>query len=310
MLVFLLVMNETIKHSILIVDDDEINVEALERMLSYEYTVYTANDGFNAVKMAEERLPDLILLDIEMPGMDGYAVITKLKSTPETQKIPVIFITGLDCDDSEEKGLNLGAADYITKPFSFANVKLRVKKQIETLDQLRSIEKLSMIDQLTGLPNRRGLETRMHSEWARAQREHTPFSVLFLDIDRFKQYNDSYGHPQGDVLLKCLAKVFTETLKRPGDFAARWGGEEFLVLLPNTDLNGALEVAEHIRKNVEDVCVPCSDEAAAKITISIGVNTHVYGQDNTVDSLVAGADKALYIAKGSGRNKICHTDSK
>ena len=302
--------NETGKYSILVVDDESFNIEALRQILKSEYIVYTASNGQSAVEMAEKHAPDLILLDIVMPEMDGYAVIDVLKSLKKTQDTPVIFITGLNTDDEEEKGLDLGAADYITKPFSLPNVRLRVKKQIETLAHLRSAERLSMFDQLTDLPNRRSFEARLNSEWGRALRDQTPISILFMDADKFKNYNDSFGHQQGDLALQALAKALNDTLRRPGDFSARWGGEEFIALLPSTDLHGAIGVAEQIRQNVESMNIPSTDKLAAKITVSIGINTLMPGHNSTMEEFIEGADAALYQAKEKGRNRVCYKDVK
>ncbi|MCL2006769.1 MAG: diguanylate cyclase [Treponema sp.] len=299
-------MSEEERHSILIVDDQSSNIEALKQILRSEYTVYTASSGKNAIELAEKLLPDLILLDIVMPVMDGYTVIAELKNSNTTKHIPVIFLTGLNSDDEEEKGLHLGAADYITKPFSLATVRLRVRNQIQMLIQLRTIERLSIVDQLTDMPNRRGFEKQLNSEWARAIRDKTIMSILFVDVDKFKNYNDSFGHRQGDIALQTLARVFKDTLKRPGDYSARWGGEEFIALLPNTDVNGSLEVAEHLRKNVEDVQVPCTEENALKITISVGVNTMIEGKSNSIEEFISNADAALYNAKENGRNRVSH----
>jgi diguanylate cyclase (GGDEF)-like protein len=210
-----------------------------------------------------------------MPEMDGYAVLVELKKNEKTQDIPIIFVTGLSHSDYEEKGLTLGAADYITKPFSSAIVKLRVLNQIKMQEQLRIINKLSMFDQLTGLANRRSFDIRQKSEWDRAVRAQYPLSVLMIDVDRFKNYNDTYGHLQGDVALQTVANVLTDTLKRSSDFPSRWGGEEFVVLLPNTDLSGAVNIAEKIRENIENTIIHAPNSLVTKITVSIGVNSEL-----------------------------------
>jgi len=299
-------MDESRKNSVLIVDDENSNIMALTHILSSLYTVYAAKNGQKALEAAERYLPDVILLDILMPEMDGYAVISVLKNSEKMRDIPVVFITGLGNANDEEKGLSLGAADYISKPFSPAIVKLRVKNQIKMLNQLRIIEQISMLDQLTSIPNRRGFDNRMDMEWIRAIRENTLISVLIMDVDKFKVYNDTYGHQQGDAVLQTVAITVTQSLGRPGDFAARWGGEEFVVLLPNTDLNGALHIAEKIRMNISNVVIPCADGTDTKVTVSIGVKTQAPGQDSSRASFIAEADKALYKAKESGRNRVCH----
>ncbi|MCL2084757.1 MAG: diguanylate cyclase [Oscillospiraceae bacterium] len=301
-------MSEEKKRSILVVDDESSNIMTLSHILSPDYTVYAAKNGQSALKAAEKHLPDVILLDVIMPEMDGYAVITALKASENTKNIPVIFITGLSGDDNEEKGLSLGAADYICKPFSTAIVKIRVMNQIKALEQLRIIERLSMTDQLTDLPNRRCFETRLQTEWRRALRERTPISILVIDVDHFKIYNDTYGHQQGDVALKAVAGAIEQTLKRSGDFSARWGGEEFIALLSNTDLHGALDIAEQIRVSVETLEVPCEDRKASKLTVSIGTNTREYGGESTTDEFISRADMALYEAKKKGRNMVCRVD--
>ena len=303
-------MNTTKKNSVLIVDDEESNIMALIHILSAEYTVYATKDGQEAVEVAKENLPDVILLDIVMPEMDGHAVIAALKKTEKTRDIPVIFITGLSNAEDEEKGLDMGAADYISKPFSPAVVRLRVKNQIKMLTQLRMIELLSMIDQLTSIPNRRGFDNRMEMEWIRAIRENTYISFLIMDVDKFKVYNDTYGHQQGDKVLQVVAKTVAQSLNRPGDYAARWGGEEFVALLPNTDLTGALAAAERIRQNISNVVIPCSDGSETKVTVSIGVNTQMPQLVNSRDEFISDADKALYKAKEIGRNRVCHSSGK
>jgi diguanylate cyclase (GGDEF)-like protein len=296
------------RNSVLIIDDQEMSITALSMILKKEYTIYTANNGLDGIKAAEKYLPDIILLDIVMSGMDGYAVIMELKKSGVTKNIPVIFITSLNYEGDEERGLSLGAVDYITKPFSQAIVKLRLANQIKMLEQLRVNERLSMYDQLTDLPNRRSFEIRLKDEWGRAMREQTLISVLVLDIDNFKNYNDTYGHQQGDAALQSVAKALLKSLKRSGDFAARWGGEEFIVLLPNTDSQGAAEVAEDIRECIEEIEIATHNKPATRITVSIGVNTYSQGigRGGSKDEFISGADMALYDAKNQGRNRVCY----
>jgi len=293
------------KNSILIIDDEKSNLVFLNHLLSADYSVYVSRDGKDAIKKANELLPDLILLDILMPGMDGYEVLTELKSSETTQAIPVIFITGLSSAEDEEKGLALGTADYITKPFSAAIAKLRVSNQIRMINQMRDIERLSMTDQLTGIANRRNFDQRLSAEWKRTLRAKTPISILMIDVDRFKQYNDVYGHQQGDVALQTVAAVLARTLMRPADFAARWGGEEFVTLLPATNADGALTTAERIRSNVEKSGVPLADGALTQITVSIGAFSQIPTRNDSLNSFISRADDALYAAKEMGRNRVC-----
>ena len=293
------------KNSLLIVDDEKSNIVLLRQILGKEYTVYAAKNGPEALEVASERLPDVILLDILMPGMNGYEVISALKNFTLTRTIPVIFITALNDPKDEEKGLLLGAADYINKPFSPAVVKLRVQNQIKILNYINIIKRMGMTDQLTDLPNRRSFEERIRMEWNRAIRDNTPISVLILDIDRFKQYNDTYGHWQGDVALKTVAKVLMYETKRLSDFVARMGGEEFVVILANTDALGAFEVAENIRKNIESTQIPLEDGQTNTITVSIGVNTQIPTLGSSIDEFLGYADSALYTAKREGKNRVC-----
>jgi len=294
------------KNTMLIVDDENANLKVLTHILGSEYTIFTASNGTSAIEKAKEFLPDLILLDILMPGMDGYATLGELKKNESTKKIPVIFITGLDSDEDEEKGLSLEAADYITKPFSAIIVKLRVRNQIQIVNQMRTIERLSMIDQLTNLPNRRSFDERLGMEWKQAIREQTPISLLMIDLDNFKVLNDTYGHQQGDVVLQKVANILPLSFRRPGDFAARWGGEEFVVLLPNTALDGAIELAEKIRTDIEKMPVKAANGSVIKITLSAGVNSLIPANDTSIDAFISNADKALYRAKDAGRNKVIH----
>jgi diguanylate cyclase (GGDEF)-like protein len=298
------------KKSILVVDDERSNIMALTNMLASEYNVYAAKNGPDALDVAKEYLPDLILLDILMPDMDGYEVLSQLKADEDTQSIPVIFITGLDGSDNEEKGLKMGAVDYINKPFSVSVVTRRIRNQVQLQSQYDTIKHLSMTDQLTGLPNRRSFDHRMRLDWNRAKRDKTFLSVLIIDIDKFKPYNDQYGHLQGDTALQVVADAIGKTLKRSTDFAARWGGEEFIVLLPGNDANGSSEMAEKIRANIEDALIPCgADTLAAKLTASVGVNTASPQKDDSVLEFISAADKALYAAKDAGRNRVCRAGS-
>ncbi|MDR1754952.1 MAG: diguanylate cyclase [Eubacterium sp.] len=298
-------MLESQKNKLLIVDDQKSNLMVLTNILISEYTVYTAKDGIGAIKKAKEYLPDLILLDIIMPGMDGYEVLTTLKEINETKHIPIIFITGLSSPEDEQKGLSYDAADYISKPFNSEIVKLRVRHQIRIVNQLRTIERLTLTDQLTDLPNRRSFDSRISLEWDRAIREKTPISVLIMDLDKFKQYNDAYGHQQGDLLLQSMAGVFKTVFKRSTDFVARWGGEEFLALLAGIGSEEAMQIAEQIRERVEAMQIPCpSTGKLTEITISIGVNTETPLPNSSIVDFIRRADESLYIAKQTGRNKV------
>jgi len=293
------------EYTILIIDDEKTNLDILGSILSPVYNLLISRNGPRAIELAKEHKPDLILLDVLMPDMSGFEVITKLRESEETCKIPVIFITGLTSAQDEEKGFFLGAVDYIAKPFNKAIVKARVNTHIRIVDQMRMIERIGLIDPLTKISNRRGFENRLDAEWNRAFREKTPIGILMLDVDKFKCYNDAYGHQQGDETLKAFAETITKTLKRPVDFAARWGGEEFVILLPGADLGGATEVADRVRENVEALVVPTEEGAETRMTVSIGVNSAIPDTCITIDEFIKKADQALYTAKAQGRNKVC-----
>jgi len=295
------------RNSILIIDDEIANLQVLTGILEQEYTIFAAKDGATAIKIARSNLPDLILLDIMMPGMDGYEVLAALRDVKATARIPVIFVTALDSMEDEKIGLSLNAADYIGKPFHPAVVRLRVRNQIQILNQIREIERISLLDQLTGIANRRSFDERIQAEWKRAVREgdSVPLSLLLIDVDRFKDYNDSYGHQQGDRALQAVAGVLSGISRRAPDFAARWGGEEFIVLLPGTPPEGAAAIAENIRKQIEDMDIPLADGSPSRVTASIGAVTRLPAAgDLWVSAFLSAADKAMYAAKSRGRNRV------
>jgi diguanylate cyclase (GGDEF)-like protein len=298
-------METNVKNRILVVDDDLPNLEVLGQILSPYYAILIAKSGEEVLDRVIRDRPDLILLDILLAGMGGFDVLVRLKEFPETKNIPVIIITGLSNDDDEEKGFSLGAVDYITKPFKNAIVLARVRTHIQIVQQIRTIERMGLMDPLTDIPNRRCFDEHFDREWRRSIREQKPISFLMMDLDKFKNYNDTYGHPQGDVLLKTVAKIFCAEAKRSADLAARIGGEEFGVILPDTDLESALIVAEKIRSNVEAARAPTIDGEMTSITISIGVNSIIPGRTDLSADFISKADEYLYEAKNTGRNKIC-----
>jgi len=292
------------KNSVLVVDDEKQNLETLTRILSPDYTVYTVKNGQDALKIAKRHLPDVILLDILMPDMDGFEVFKIIKDDEQVSNIPIIFVTALGNPEDEEKGLAMGAVDYVVKPYNPASVKLRVHHQIQIINQIETIKQLSTIDPLTRIPNRRSFDYRLCLEYDRSKRDKTPLSLLMLDIDNFKKFNDTYGHLQGDAVLQVVAKTIEQALRRSLDFVARWGGEEFVAILPDTDTKGAYNVAENIRKNIEKAAVPCHKGKETKVTVSIGLNTCIPMQNSSAKDFFNGADKALYKAKKTGKNKV------
>ena len=292
------------KYSILVIDDEKTNLMALNTILSPDYTIFIAKSGNEGLKRIGIDKPDLILLDILMPEMDGFEVLKRLKESEDTRDIPVIIITSLDNEADEEKGLELGAVDYIGKPFKNAIVKARVRIHIQIIRQIRTIERLSMIDGLTNIPNRRCFDKRILLEWQWALQEQKPLAFMMLDMDKFKTYNDTYGHPQGDTLLRTVADIFTAAIKRSTDLTARLGGEEFGILLPNTKLQAAALIAENIRLKVETARIPTVEEKITAATVSIEVASLVPSPEITVEEFIALADGNLYLAKEKGRNQV------
>ncbi len=291
--------------TLLIVDDEKHNRALLTELLQGENRIILAKDGRQAIERAREHRPDLILLDVLMPEMDGYAVIRALKNDDQTRNIPVIFITALDSAGDEERGLELGAVDYISKPFNPAIVRVRIRNHLASVHQRRLLEQMAMIDSLTGIPNRRRFNEVFEQEWRRCMRDGAPLSLIVVDVDHFKIFNDTYGHAAGDEVLRRIAKTLSTSLRRPGDFVARYGGEEFVILLPGIDSEGARNLSEHTRADVEAEHIPHAvSEVAPWITISLGGATRFPRDSTPSPELFCLADTYLYEAKHSGRNRV------
>ena len=291
--------------AVLIVDDTLANIQILEQALGHDYTIQSAASGPAALSLLQESIkPDLILLDVIMPGMDGYEVCRRIKQDPAARHIPVIFVSGLDQLKDQQRGFDLGAVDYITKPFWLALVMARVNVHIRLKLKSEILEKLAFLDGLTDIPNRRGLEQTLTREWERAKRSGTPLSALMIDVDHFKTFNDEYGHGAGDVCLRKVAQALEKGVKRPGDFIGRYGGEEFSVILSDCNTAGAALVAENLRARVAALKISHAHSTAADhVTVSIGYTTQVVGTDSSWSGLMEEADKALYLAKTHGRNR-------
>lgn len=296
---------EDSKYKILIVEDGLLNQFVLRKILEDHYALEKALTAEAAIMKVFEFRPHLILLDIILPDANGFDVLVTLKGMEETRNIPVIVITGLDSDEDEEKGFLLGAVDYIKKPFKNAIVRARVNTQMHIIRQMQTIERMGLIDALTGVSNRRAFDNQIQHEWRRAIRQQSEISMMMLDIDKFKSYNDTYGHPQGDLMLQSVANALKSSLRRSTDMLYRYGGEEFAVLLPDTDLEGALVVAEHMRESVEKTQVPCFDrKIVTNATVSIGVTSARPAETELLSDFIERADRMLYQAKGDGRNQV------
>ena len=294
------------KHRILIVDDASTNIEILNEVLGAEYDSLFAMDGETALQIATDQIPDLILLDVVMPGLDGHEVCRRLKADPRTKGIPVIFISGLSEESDEAKGLEIGAIDYITKPFSPPIVRARVRNHLQLKRYQDMLERLSVLDGLTGIANRRRFDEAFDHEWLRARRLGTTLSLIIIDVDYFKRYNDNYGHAAGDECLRQVARVLANGARRPGDLVARYGGEEFVVIMPETDAAGAIVIAETLRRGVHAIALPHAFSAAAGVvTVSIGGATIVPARyEHGPEELIKLADARLYEAKNAGRNRV------
>ena len=294
------------KPKLLVVDDQPVHIQVMNQLFGGICKVFMATSGRRALELCHENPPDLVLLDIVMPDMDGFAVCARLKADPATQHIPVIFLTAEHDPQQETRGLELGAVDFITKPINPAIVQARVRTQLNLKHQSDILRNLVYLDGLTGVYNRRYFDQQMALELARAQRGHTPLSVIMLDIDFFKRYNDQYGHLAGDDCLRLLASGLKNELKRSTDLVARYGGEEFACILPETDLDGALHIANALEQKVRALQIPhAGSDMAPCVTISLGVACHLAGTSTTVPELLAHADAQLYNAKHTGRGRVC-----
>lgn len=292
------------RQRILIVEDVRLNAQILVNVLGDEYDLRVANNGLEALAMVNEQMPDLILLDIVMPEMDGYTVCAKLQADPNTRDIPILFLTALEGNQNEAYGIELGAMDYIRKPFNVPIVKAKIRNHLELKRYKDILKRDSRVDGLTRIPNRRRFDEAYAEERSRAARHKTPLAVLMMDLDLFKSYNDTYGHLQGDDVLKLVAKTLYHILQRPGDLIARWGGEEFVALLPQTALEGACHVGDRLRQAVLDLQIPHETSAFQFLTISVGVAASRGDDPTSYDMLLQWADEAVYRAKSNGRNAV------
>ena len=290
---------------VLLVDDSPTNIDVLAKVLE-GYDILFATRGAEALERAAAEDPDLILLDVMMPDLDGFEVCQRLKADERLRKIPVVFVTALSQEMNEARGLDIGAVDYVTKPINSAIVRARVRNHLELKLARDLLERRAVVDGLTGLANRRRFDEFLEHEWRRAARNGLPLSLVMLDIDLFKDYNDLYGHPAGDACLRQVAGAVAASLKRPADLAARFGGDELACLLPETDAAGACLVAQHIRDSVGALALPHGQSSVSTVvTVSEGVVTSCPAcEEMPTAVLVEAADRLLYAAKRAGRNRM------
>ena len=291
------------KEQILIVDD-EVSVNTLGSSLAKHYQVLGAKNGIQAIKIIKSNPQiDLILLDVQEPENNGFEICKKIKSNRIAKDIPLMFIS--TNEDEEERGLTMGAIDFIARPFSQTILELRVKNQLKLKRQRDLLKHLSRTDSLTGMWNRSKFDEFLKNEWLRATREQTHLSLIMIDIDFFKKFNDFYGHTSGDECIKKITQAIQKSIDRSQDLAARFGGEEFICVLPNTDLSGAVHIAEIIQKNCLKLKIPHKgSQISPFVTISIGVSSIIPNRSSSSQSLIQIADEMLYKAKSKGRNKV------
>lgn len=294
------------KPTILVVDDMTTTLLLIHDLLKDTYEVKIAKSGTKALEILESPNDiDLILLDIEMPDINGYDVCKRIKNNETIKNIPIIFITGRTSQEDEEYGLNLGAIDYITKPFNKAIVKLRIKNYLNLKIKNDMLEKLSMYDGLTNIRNRRFFDETFEKTFSEIKRDKKSLAVLMIDIDFFKPYNDNYGHGQGDETLRKVAKALEKTIKRPSDFVARYGGEEFVILLKDINKDGVEAVANNLLNAVRELKITHEfSKIENYVTISIGASFYNSNSDVTKLELLLKADETLYNVKNSGRNNF------
>ena len=289
---------------ILVIDDSAVQAEFLRSILRDDYDVsicHTAKEGLLAAKDGSF---SLILLDVIMPDMDGFTALRELKATELTKHIPVILLTSLADEQYEERGLLLGAVDYVAKPFSPVIIKARVNTHIHLYHYQTEFKQQALVDDLTGISNRRCYEGASVAKWREAVRFGLPFSVCMFDIDKFKLYNDTFGHPAGDKVIAAVAKTAAARLQRSTDFLARYGGEEFVSLILGGSAEKVFAHMKKIRRALEDLHIPHNPSVSPYVTVSIGGVTVVPRAEDSFASYLKIADTMLYDAKKHGRNQV------
>jgi diguanylate cyclase (GGDEF)-like protein len=299
--------------SILLVDDDPGAIQLMGRILVGVGQLRFATNGNDALRLARESAPDLILLDAEMPGMSGFELLKMLKAESSLAEVPVIFITSHNEAGFEVSALDMGAADFIAKPLRSSRVLARVRAQLRVKHMADELRRTATTDALTGVANRRQFDELLEREWLRARRSGEPVSLLMIDVDHFKLYNDLYGHPKGDICLKHVAQVLERACRRPADVVARYGGEEFMILLPQTPRQGAQHVAQEVLEAVAAFGILHDDSQTTHyVSVSVGIAcfddaSGCWAYDSPgllgASDLVLAADKALYSAKHAGRGQ-------
>jgi len=292
--------------TVLAIDDSpEIHQLLKVRLKNLDVELAHADCGFDGFDQAMAGSPDLILLDVMMPDASGFEICRKLKATSETRNIPVIFLTGASDVDQKVLGFDVGAVDYIQKPFDSAELNARVRAALRTKRFQDMLAQCAMIDGLTGLWNRAHFDQRMHEEVAATLRYDRPMSLIMMDVDKFKNLNDNHGHPFGDGVLQVVGDVLQDSV-RTSDWPCRYGGEEFGLILRETDLDGAIIMAERVRKEIESLQLRNKDQIVP-VTSSFGVVSSTLCMnpcDLSTKWMIESVDRALYTAKEGGRNCV------
>lgn len=291
---------------ILIVDDDPINSTVIHNLLATTYKAHVVESGEQALDFCATNLPDLILLDVMMGGISGLETCKRLKNSQHTQHIPVVFITSILDQDSENRCWDAGGVDFVSKPVNGITLLNRIKSHLTLKLQADFLRRMTFIDGLTGLYNRHLLSEVISKGILHTNRSGSPFSLMMIDVDWFKAFNDTYGHLVGDDCLRGIANAIRQTLHRPTDVAMRFGGEEFLCFLPQTDIAGAKHIAAKLLKVVEGLGLPHKSSPFGVTTISIGICTVDPHTNKNNRQIIGQADSALYKAKQSGRNRFVH----
>lgn len=289
---------------ILIIDDNVPNIRLLATVLADKATILFATNGARGLQIARKKRPQLILLDLQMPDMNGYEVCRELKNDPATQECVVIFVTGNTNSEAEVAGLEAGAVDYLTKPLNPPIVRARVQTQLTLKQNAEMLQQLASRDGLTGLYNRRYFDHQLGIEWRRHQRQELPLSLALIDVDHFKAYNDGYGHQEGDACLRQVAQVLAQCTRRPGELVSRYGGEEFVAVLPATTVDEGGRYGTWLCTQMQARQLRHAFSATAEhVTVSIGVATLIPSPGVDASVLLSQADNALYKAKQQGRNQ-------
>lgn len=310
-------MNELSSPSatLLLVDDDPSIIQAASRLLSDFGRCRFARSAADALRLLRQEPVDLVLLDAEMPEMGGLEMLALMQKSSDLAEIPVVLLTSHRDEATEEAAFAAGAVDYLSKPIRPGVLKARVSTQLRLSRALAEVRRLSRTDSLTGLANRRAMQEQLEREVLRADRQRTATSVLMIDVDHFKAFNDFYGHSGGDHALIKVADCLRKAASRANDLCARWGGEEFVVLIPDTDRQGAMTVAEHLHQALAELAHPHEASPLGRLTVSIGVatlsplNSEGTGEralgsvQDRLEDLLGRADAALYEAKSAGRSR-------